>query len=67
MSGKNLVLSLWPNKLSSNQIAGFFDHQYLWKESSDILCFLYGGNQQGEVEYEVLLFVGCDQLCLLSN
>ena len=25
--------------LLSNQIVGFFDHQYLWKESSDILVF----------------------------
>ena len=25
--------------LSSNQIAGFFDHQYLWNESCDILVF----------------------------
>ena len=26
--------------LSSNQIAGFFDHQYLWKKSNDFLDFL---------------------------
>ena len=28
--------------LLSNQIARFFDHQYLWKESSDILDFVTG-------------------------
>ena len=27
--------------LSANQIAGFFDHQYLWKESSDLSMDLY--------------------------
>ena len=26
--------------LSTNQIAGFFDHKYLWKELIDILDFL---------------------------
>ena len=25
--------------LSSNEIAGFFDHQYVWEESIDILEF----------------------------
>ena len=31
MSGKNLVLELWPKMLSANQIAGIFDHLYLLK------------------------------------
>ena len=39
MSGKNVVLHLWPKMLSANQIAVFFDDQYLWKESSDIIVF----------------------------
>ena len=30
----------------SNQIVGFFDHQYVWKKSIDILDFLRGGNHQ---------------------
>ena len=32
--------------LLSSQIAGFFDHQYLWKESMNTKDFLLGGNQQ---------------------
>ena len=28
----------------NNQIAVFFDHQYLWRESIDILYFLHGDN-----------------------
>ena len=39
MSGKKLILQLWPNMSSANQIVVFFDHQYLWKEVSDILFF----------------------------
>ena len=31
---------------SANQIAVLFDLQYLWKESIDILDFLYGDNQR---------------------
>ena len=32
--------------LLSSQIAGFFDHQYLWKESMNTKDFFLGGNQQ---------------------
>ena len=39
MSGKNLVLQLWPRMLSANQIAVFFDDQSLWKGSIDLLDF----------------------------
>ena len=42
MAGKNLVLPLWYKMLSTNQIAVFFDHQYLSKEFIDTLVFLYG-------------------------
>ena len=35
--------------LSSNQIAGFFDHQYLCKESIGIIDFLQVDNYQGTV------------------
>ena len=31
ISGKILVYNLLAKRLSSNQIAGFFDYQYLWK------------------------------------
>ena len=33
----------------SNQIAGFFDQQYHWKEPIDIFNFLHGDNHQGKV------------------
>ena len=42
MSGKNQTLQLWPKMYSPNQIAVVFYHQYLWKESSDLLDFLHG-------------------------
>ena len=42
MSGKNLTLQLWPEMLSVNQIAVFFDHQYFWKEPMDLIDFLHG-------------------------
>ena len=58
MSGKNLVLELWPKMLSVNQIAVFFDHRYLWKESIDTLDFLPGINYQGDVASETTTF-GC--------
>ena len=43
---------------STNQIAGFFDHQYLWKQSNDILDFLHGGNHQGKVTSGATTFFG---------
>ena len=39
-----------------NQIAGFFDHQYLSKESICILDFLHGFNHQGKVASEIITF-----------
>ena len=38
--------------LVPNQIVVVFDHQYLLKESIDILCFLHGDNQQRKVASE---------------
>ena len=35
--------------LLSNQIAGFFDQQYHWKEPIDISDFLHGHYHQGKV------------------
>ena len=32
-----------------NQIVGFYDHQFLWKDSSDILVNLHGVSHQREV------------------
>ena len=39
--------------LSSNQIVGFFDHQFLWKELIDILVFLHGVSHQGKIAPEI--------------
>ena len=41
---------------SSNQIAGFFDHKYLWMKSIDVVDFLHGDNYQGKEEYETTCF-----------
>ena len=38
------VLRPWPKLFLANQIAVFFDHQFLWKESINILDFLHGDN-----------------------
>ena len=46
MSRKNLLLQLWPEMLSANQIAVLFDHQYLLKESRDLLDFMYGDSRR---------------------
>ena len=64
MSGKDQVSQLWPKMLSSSQIAIFFDHQYLSKESIDTLDFLHGDNHQYKVGSETTNLVGCGQLCL---
>ena len=57
MSWKNVVLlQLCPKMLSTNQIAIFFDHQYPWKESVDIIDFLRGNNHQGEIGDETSAF-----------
>ena len=43
--------------LSSNQIAGFFVHQDLWKESYDVLHgVLHGVHHQVQVSSETLTF-----------
>ena len=46
VSGKNLALELWPKMFSASLIVVFFDHQYLWKESINILDFLHGDNKK---------------------
>ena len=42
--------------LSLNQIPGFFDHQYLWKEFIDLLNFLHGSNHRGKLASETTNF-----------
>ena len=41
-----------------NQIAGFFDRHYLWKESTDILGFLHGNIYRGDMHMRLPLMVG---------
>ena len=43
--------------LFSIHIAGFFDHQYLWKELNYLLDFLHGDNHQRKVTCETTF--GC--------
>ena len=43
--------------LLSNQIAGFFYHQYHWQELIDIIEFLHGDNHQGNLLSETTTFV----------
>ena len=40
----------------SNQIARFFDHQYLWKGLIDLLHFLHGGDYQEKVASDATIF-----------
>ena len=41
---------------SANQIAVFFNHQYFWRESSDLLDFLHGENHQAKVASRITSF-----------
>ena len=52
MPEKILALQLWHKMLSTNQIAIFFDHQYIRMQSSDILDFLHGENHQRNISSE---------------
>ena len=45
-----------PKMLSPNQIALFIDHQYLWKESVNLLDFLHRDNPQRKVTCETTSF-----------
>ena len=54
--------------LLSNQIAGFSDHRYLWKESSyyiKFFCMELVIKQRQHMS--ISLLVGCGLLCHLSN
>ena len=53
--------------LLSNLIAGFFDHQYLWKESSNILVFCMDLGIKGRWHLRLSLFIGCGLLYLSLN
>ena len=37
------------NLLSSNQITGFFNHQYLWNEKVNLLGFLHKDSYEGKI------------------
>ena len=41
----------------SNQIAGFFDRQYLWKKYIDIVNFLHGDMHQGDRIWDYYFWV----------
>ena len=51
----NTVGWVWP-VVSSNQIAGFFDHQYLRKKSSDILFFYHEVSHEVKVASDTAIF-----------
>ena len=50
--------------LLPNKIARFFDYQYLWKESNDILGFLHGDSHHRKVVTEAVTF---DLVCQVSR
>ena len=54
----SLPQGIGQNTLFSNQIEGFCDHQYLWKECIDIFDVLHGVIQQGKVASETTNFGG---------
>ena len=51
----------WPGVPLINQIVRFFDHKYLWKESSDILVFLHA------VRYQVYVHLWLDMAYCVSQ
>ena len=56
--GLELLVGCGQLCLSSNQIAGFCDHQYLLEEPIDTLDFLHGANHQGKIGFETTSLVG---------
>ena len=50
--------------MSSNQIAGFFDYHYLYKQSINALDFLQTDYPQGKKTFGTLLLVGFSQKSL---
>ena len=38
--------------LSCNQIEGFFDQQWIWKETIDVFNFLHRGNHHGKLVFK---------------
>ena len=67
MSGENLAVGCYQLYLSSNPKAGLFDHQYLWKESVNILDFLLGDNHQRKEASKTTTFGQVWLVVLLSN
>ena len=52
------------NALSSDQIAEIFDHQYLWKESTNVLDFFITDSNQGKETSEINTFNwACSVIC----
>ena len=47
--------------LSANQIAGFFEMQYLQKEVNDEVCFLHRDKHQSPVQVCTIILGVCNQ------
>ena len=58
ISGKSLLCKLSAEMLLSNQVAGYFYYQYVWKECIIIFDFLHGVIHQGKVTSETTTFGG---------
>lgn len=56
ISGKIFIRKSWAKILSSSQIAGFFDYQYLWNQCISIFDFFHGDIRQGDVFCEFTEF-----------
>ena len=64
MSGKILVLELWFKMFLTNQIAWFFDHQYIWKELSNIFDFLHRDKSSREDIIQDQFWLGVEILIM---
>ena len=62
-----LAFQLWPKMVSANQIPVFFNRQWVWKESIDLLDFLDGDNHHKLVASETITFGWVWSVYLPSN
>ena len=50
--------------LLTNQIAGFFDRQYLWNKAGNALAFLHtDSTYQGKITSKTTTMIGSGQAC----
>lgn len=52
--------------LSPNKFTGFFDNQYPWKETTNVLDFLHRVNNQGKIACKIAI-VGWLWPCMFSH